>query len=117
VPKSGLRGSYTLDEETIDRVVKKISAGAYGLGSVKDNTFYFRYIGRSDDNINVRLKNHVGEYTRFKFEFYPSPKAAFEKECDLRHDWGGPDGTLDNKNHPDRPEDAGWKCPRCDAFD
>lgn len=115
--KSGLRGSYGLDAETIDKVVTETSAGAYGLGHSKDNKFHFSYVGRSDDDINARLKDHVGEYERFKFEYYPSAKAAFEKECELWHDWGGPEGTLDNKNHPGRPEDTDWECPRCDVFD
>jgi len=117
MPESGLRGPYPLDEQTIDRVVTETSSGAYALGKTKDTTFYIKYVGRSDDDVNGRLKDHVGEYEQFKYEYYPSAKAAFEKECQLWHDFGEPEGTLDNKSHPDRPDGTGWKCPRCDVFD
>lgn len=43
-------------------------------------------------------------------------KAAFEKECALYHDFGGPQGQLDNEVHPARPEGTDWQCPRCDVF-
>jgi hypothetical protein len=114
MPSSGLKGPHSLDEKTIDTYVTLKSAGAYALGKTTDNTYYISYVGRSDDDINGRLKDWVGKYAQFKFEFYPSPKAAFEKECNLYHDFG-PEG-LDNKEHPDRPENADWQCPRCDCF-
>ena len=119
MPRTGLKGSYTLDNETIDKVVTRTSPGAYALGYVKDNMFYVCYVGRSDTDINDRLKQHVGEkpkYSKFKFDYFGSPKAAFEKECNLWHDFGGPEGSLDNKSHPDRPDGSNWKCPRCDVF-
>lgn len=119
MPTTGLRGPYSLDTKTIDAVVtKKTSAGAYALGYTKKKdgkeTFYPIYVGRSDSDINGRLKSWVGsKYSKFKFDYYGSPKAAFEKECNLYHDWKK---QLDNKEHPDRPENANWKCPRCKIF-
>lgn len=124
MPQTGLRGSYPLNDEKIDAVVtRKDSAGAYALGHVetkKENdeetkTFYVNYVGRSDDDIKGRLKKWVGKYPRFKFEYYGSPKEAFEKECNLYHDWGEKE-TLDNDRHPERPKNKNWKCPRCDIF-
>ena len=125
MPRTGLKGSYTLDNETIDRVVTRKSAGAYVLGHVeereedkeKKKVFIIEYVGRSDDDVNDRLKDWVGKYSRFKYDYFGSAKAAFEKECDLWHDWGGPEGVLDNERHPDRPEGTDWKCPRCNVFD
>ena len=115
MPSSGLRGPYSLNNETIDAVVTLKSAGAYALGKRgEDNVFYISYVGRSDDDINTRLKDWVGKYAQFKFEYYSSPKAAFEKECNLYHDFG--EDSLDNKVHPDRPENTNWQCPRCDRF-
>ena len=70
-------------------------------------------MGRSDKDLNDRLKDHIGEYGRFKFEYYGSAKAAFEKECHLYHDFT----PQDNKIHPDRPDGSNWKCPVCDIFD
>jgi hypothetical protein len=112
---TGLNGPYKLDNKTIDEKVTKKSAGAYALGSLGEKKgFIPEYVGRSDDNINDRLKKWVDKgYTHFKFKYYGSPKAAFEKECNLYHDWKK---QLDNKQHPDRPDDANWQCPRCDTF-
>lgn len=89
MPTTGLRGPYSLDNNAIDTVVTKKSAGAYALGYInEEDLFVPKYVGRSDDDINKRLKDWVGsKYPTFKFEYYGSPKAAFEKECNLYHDW------------------------------
>lgn len=115
MPETGLNGPYTLDNETIDRVVTRTSPGAYALGYIGDQGgFVPKYVGRSDYDINKRLKDWVGsKYSKFKFGYYDSPKAAFEKECNLYHDWKE---QLDNEHHPDRPENTNWKCPRCNIF-
>jgi len=115
MPTTGLRGPYSLDNETIDRVVNQTSAGAYALGYInEEGLFVPTYVGRSDNDINKRLKDWVGsKYSHFKFEYYNSPKAAFLKECNLYHDWIQ---QLDNKQHPERPDGTDWKCPQCDIF-
>jgi hypothetical protein len=110
---SGLNGPYALTDDTINKVITKTSAGAYALGKVKDDTFYIDYIGRSDTDVNQRLHNHVGNYSSFKFDYFGSAKAAFEKECNLYHDFS----PSDNKAHPARPSGSNWTCPRCDALD
>ncbi|MCP5371093.1 MAG: hypothetical protein H6907_05105 [Hyphomicrobiales bacterium] len=109
---SGLRGSYPLTNESIKEYVSRTSAGAYALGYVKDNSFYVGYVGRSDNDVAARLHSHIGRYKRFKYEYYGSAKAAFEKECRIYHDFS-PGG---NKVHPDRPNGSGWKCPVCNIF-
>ena len=85
---TGLDGPYKLDNETIDKIVTKKSAGAYALGNLSEKKgFIPKYVGRSDDDVNGRLKEWVSKgYTHFKFKYYGSPKAAFEKECNLYHD-------------------------------
>ena len=116
MPNSGLRGPYTLTKDQIDAVVTKTSAGAYALGKTgSDDTFYISRVGRSDNDVNTRLKCYVGDYDKFKFEYYGSAKAAFEKECNLYHDFNPPD----NKIHPDRPEGTTWSCPivECDVLE
>ena len=110
---SGLRGSFPLTAQGISNNVTKVSPGAYALGHTKDDTFYLRYVGRSDSDVAGRLHDHVGSYKRFKFEYLPSAKAAFEKECRLFHGFSPPDNT----NHPARPSGSGWECPRCTTFD
>ena len=71
----------------------------------------------ADEDLNNRLKAWVGsKYKFFKFDYATSPKNAFEKECELWHDYGGPQGKLDNERHPQRPNGTDWKCPRCKTF-
>ena len=99
---------------SIDVNVAHTSPGAYALGRASNDTFYVDYVGRADVDVAARLKQWLAtkKYTHFKFEYYSSPKAAFEKECRLYHDWK-PQG-LDNEIHPDRPNGTDWKCPICE---
>lgn len=71
-----MEGPVTLTEKEVDRVVTKTSAGVYILDrtSPPQQTFCVYYAGRSDVDVNARLKNHVGNYNRFKFEYHSSPK-------------------------------------------
>ena len=110
---TGLRGSYPLTRAGIDENVTIKSAGTYALGHTSKKRFYVNYVGRSDVDVNGRLHEHVENYKRFKFEYYSSAKAAFEKECLLYHDFD----PRDNKVHPDRPNNSGWECPVCRIFD
>ncbi len=114
--KSGLEGPYTLSQAGIDAAVTQTSPGAYALGQAgAHGTFLISYVGRADDDLNARLKNHIGKHPSFKAGFFPSAKAAFDKECELYHMFGGPTGGLDNKIHPDRPKGSYAKCPVCGA--
>jgi hypothetical protein len=115
-PSTGLRGSFPLDEGTINEEVGYGSPGVYALGRKQNKTFRVRYFGRSDSDLNAQLKKHIGQYDSFKFEYFDSPEAAFAKQCELYHAFGGPEGKIDNKNHPD-PEGMGWTCPICSTLD
>ena len=115
---TGLKGPFSLTDEKIDSVVTRTSPGAYALGYVNSSdAFIVKYVGRSDDDINDRLHDWIGEYSKFKFGYFTSPKAAFEKECRIWHDFGGPEDLLDNEIHPDRSDGSDWECPVCDIFD
>ena len=114
--KLEMEGPFDLENKSIDANLTKASPGNYALGKVKDEAFYPSYVGRADTNVNDRLKEWVGKkYTKFKFSYAPSPKAAFEKECRNFHDFGGTE-KLDNDIHPDRPKNSDWKCPFCKNF-
>ncbi len=107
-------GPFPLSEKKIDEVVTEKSPGNYALGFVNDEkTFNVQYVGRSDTDVNKRLKDWVKKYNRFKFSYVSSSKAAFEKECKNYHDFGE-DAHLDNDKHPDRPKGKDWECPVCD---
>ena len=113
-----MEGPFALDAKTIDQKVLKTSAGNYALGYVKNKIFYFRYVGRSDDDVKSRLKQHISEdYSSFIFSYANSPMAAFERECKNYHDFGGSE-KLDNKIHPDRPCGHEYlSCPCCNKLD
>lgn len=111
--KSGLKGPYRLTHEKINEIVSRTSPGAYALGRYDGETFYISYVGRSDDKINDRLHDWVGKYSHFKFDYFPSARAAYEKECYLWHDFGGEERKLDNKEHPDKGDHKDWNCPVC----
>lgn len=108
----GMEGPYKLDEDTIDDKVTRTSPGNYALGKKDDqDTFLVGYVGRSDSDVNARLKSWVGNTRRplFKFSYATSAEAAFEKECNNYHDFDSPG----NDSHPSRPAGTDWKCPRC----
>ncbi len=112
-----MEGPYIFTSSEIDRVVTITSPGNYALGYTKDDgTFIVRYVGRSDGDVNRELKARLtNKYSKFKYSYATSPKAAFEKECHNYHDFGG--SALDNQMHPSRPAGSNWKCPVCDIFD
>ena len=111
---SGLSGPFNLSQTGIDTAVNQTSPGAYALGRTsQDGTFLISYVGRSDDDLNGRLKNHVGSHLQFKGLYFSSAKAAFDKECELYHMFGGPDGELQNKVHPAKPAGINARCPIC----
>ena len=109
-------GPYPLDERTIDAKVVKHSPGAYALGVKSASHFQVHFVGRSDTHLKAQLKDYVGKYPLFKFEYSDSPEAAFRKECELYHTFE-PRGNLNNRHHPERPPEATWSCPHCDVLD
>ena len=115
-----MKGPYRLTREKVDEIITMTSPGNYALGYVRDDTFFVYYIGRSDDDVNERVKQWVGEkpniYTHFKFSYATSTKAAFDKECKNYHDFGGSE-KLDNEYHPQRPYGKNWICLYCSIFD
>ena len=115
MPSTGLHGPHNLNADTIDAYVGT-SIGTYALGYVSDGgTFIVNYTGRSDTDLNDRLKDWIGNYKSFKYGHYSTAKAAYECECRIFHDFGGT-AQLDNSVHPARPKGTDWKCPRGDCF-
>lgn len=109
----GMGTVYNFDSDTINAAITRKCCGNYALGYIEDDEFIVEYVGRSDSDVKGRLLNHIGEdYESFKFSYATSPKDAFRKECKNYHDFGGDEGKLDNKIHPDRPNNSKyWKCP------
>lgn len=109
-----LFGPYPLTTKGVEENIPVKSPGVYALGSTRANTFYITYVGRSDEDVAARLKNHVAlPDPQFKFTYASSAVDAFEKECELYHEYR----TNANQVHPARPQGSNRKCPRCKIFD
>ena len=116
---TAIEGPYSLTQQRIAEAVTRTSAGNYALGYVQKNGFCVLYVGRSDHDVAKVLRSWVNQHPRYKafvFSYAPSSRAAFDKECEDFHDYGGIEG-LDNPRHPIRPPKADWLCPRCELFD
>ena len=72
-----------------------------------------KYVGRSDDNFNARLKQWVDGKYSCTFEYCSSPNDAFVKESTLYHYHGGSE-KLDNQTHLQRSANSDWQCPKRD---
>jgi len=114
---TGLSGPYRLVDYEINQNIDRCP-GTYVLGYInQENLFAIKYVGRSDIDLNKRLHDWIGEnYSSFKASCFNTAKEAFNRECQIYHDFGGSE-RLDNKEHPDRPDNANWECPICDIFD
>jgi hypothetical protein len=115
MPNTDLHGPHKLNSRTVSLVVTGVGPGAYALGRANADGLLesIGYVGRSDSDLAARLQQHAAEgaYPDFKYGFLKTPRAAFEKECHLYHDFT-PSG---NKVHPARANNA-WTCPRCAVF-
>ena len=117
MPTLGMQGPFDLTTGDINAQITRTAAGNYALGYVNNKgEFIVKYVGRSDSDLNSRLKQHIEKHPKFKYSYATSPKAAFEKECKNFHDFGETN-LLENSIHPDRPAHTGWKCPECDNFE
>jgi hypothetical protein len=103
-------GPYKLTENSINSYVAE-TIGNYALGNTENNQFTVLYVGRSDNNLNQRLKDHLSEgYLEFKFSTATNVIAAYRKECKNYHDFK----PRDNKIHPDKPDGLELlSCPVC----
>lgn len=114
--------SYDLTYDVIDKVVADGRIGNYAFGYLDNQgSFIVLYVGRSDINLKERIKHGITDvqenpnlrYERFKFSYAESPMEAFEKECRNYHDFGGEEGKLYNRIHPDKPDGYVGNCPVC----
>lgn len=115
MPSLGMEGPYSLELNSINSTVTRVSPGNYALGytNPETNRFVVKYVGRSDTDVKGRLISWLGNTSRpqFKYCYASSPKTAFEKECRNWHDFNPEDNTA----HPAKPSGANWACPVCAA--
>lgn len=108
--QTALLGPYRLAVDEINHAVPRRSPGAFALGYLDpQGAFRISYVGRSDEDIGDRLRSLIGSDLMFKYSCFTSSKTAFEKECEMFHDFR-PRG---NRLHPERAAGSSWVCPRC----
>lgn len=110
-------GPFSLTNEEIDRRIASGKPGNYAYGRKdEEGAFLVQYVGRSDTDLNDRIKHGIKDgYKLFKFSYASTPKEAYEKECRNYHDFGGDRGKLHNEIHPAKPERRLFlSCPHCD---
>jgi len=109
-----MRGPYHFTPEDIDYYVQRASCGVYVLYP----SFECRaaYVGRSDSNVNRRLKEQYRDdfydCRAFRFAYCRSPREAYYEECRLYHHYEKHHVIL-NERHPDRPDYTEYICPEC----
>jgi hypothetical protein len=104
-------GPYPRTDARIDEYVDRKAPGVFVLGEESDGNFHSSCVGRSHDDINARLKEPPSDpYAEFKFCYAKSPREAFEIECEVFHNMSS------ESEHPHRPINSGWRCPRCHIF-
>jgi hypothetical protein len=110
-----LKGPFLLTAEGVRVAPLTTRApGAYALGHTDaEGTFIVEKVGRSDKDVKEALQHFADTYQEFAFQYTASAKAAFERECDLYHNFMAGSGHV----HPTRPEASYWKCPHCHLLD
>ena len=107
-------GPFVFNDKTIDSTITAKSPGVYLLGYTANGIFYVQRTGRSDVNLNARLKSaeYSGQYREFKTRYCPTDVQAFHDECALWHAYGG----SNNPYHPARPAGKNLHCNHCNIF-
>jgi hypothetical protein len=111
-------GPFPLTTKGIDGNKVPAKIGCYALGALNKagNGIVVLRVGRSDGNVNGRLKQYIGasgfeECTHFLFDVFATPEDAFDVECLLFHDFE----PILNENHPGRPAGSDRCCPLDDC--
>ncbi len=110
-------GPYNLTADNIHRYVRANAAGVFAVGYTRESgAFVVCYIGRSDTNLRDALLAYPhDEMARFKWVETTSQRSAFQTQCELYHEFGGAD-SLENEEHPPRPQGSNWTCPVCSIY-
>jgi hypothetical protein len=111
---TGLLGPLPLRFEHIRSAIASTMPGVFALGctTAGGDGFGVLLVGRSDTDIGSKLLNYIGTYAHFKYAVFANSALAFEKECDLFHDFSPPN----NRRHPERTARSMWMCPRCRQY-
>lgn len=105
-------GPLPLTRAVIEDKVASHAPGVFVLGVMEERRgFDVAKVGRSDD-LKVSLADYLGKYAHFQYVYCLSELEAFEKECQVYHQFR----PRDNKSHPTRRFGTDWDCPVCHGF-
>ena len=112
-----MEGPFQLAELVVDVLIKQTGPAVFLLRRIDetpDYAYYRGFVGRTGGDLAQALKKWFdSDYRVFWFAYVASAAAAFEGQCRLWHELGGPDGKLDNEDHP-RPAGTHLvRCPLC----
>ena len=103
-----LGSAWPLKTDYINLFVAPNRIGVYMLGPGNiERPEQVQRVGRSEDCLNERLKDYIGEYTHFRFATCEDMVTAYQWECELYHRYRPGDNVI----HPDQPEDMLCSCP------
>ena len=108
-----LSGPFELCEKEIDSKVPSSIIGNFLLGYCHNHNDLFNvlYVGHSED-LNTRLKKHLGDFSLFKFKRVRSLHAAYLNVCKFYHIFTE-ESFIINDRHPVAPLGSDWMCPLC----
>jgi hypothetical protein len=108
-----LKGPFELCEKEIDTIVPEGIIGNYLLGysQVHNDSFNVLYVGHTD-NLNSKLKEHMGGFCQFKYISVDSLFEAYMNDCTLFHMFTEKSFII-NDCHPVAPPGSSSICPFC----
>ena len=114
-----MEGPFQLADPVIDAVVKRADAAVFLLRRIEEVPKYAYYRGfvgscTGDEDLAQSLRRWLdSDYRVFCFEYVESEDAAYERQCEMWHELGGPEGKLDNEAHPKPDGSNAVRCPLC----
>ena len=113
-----MEGPFQLAENVIDVVVTRTAPAVFLIRRIEETRTYAHYKGRlgcaTEGALKGDLKRWLGsDYEIFCFEYVDEADMAFERQCTLWHKLGGPEGKLDNEQHPEPNDGQTTGCPVC----
>ena len=118
--KSGLGKPLPLEELTIQKEVDGSpdwsSASVFVLGGVRQGVdgklrFHIKKVSHVDGDLGKELRKFIGEYSGFRFKFFRSTRNAYDKECQIYHNFK----PVENVEHPIKPKNTKFSCPIADC--
>ena len=117
---AGLGKPMPLEEVTILTEVDKSkdwsSASVFVLGGIRKGVdsklrFQISRVSHVDGDLGGELRKYIGKYSGFRFKFFRSTRNAYDKECQIYHEFR----PSKNIKHPTRPRNTKFLCSVADC--